>query len=138
MCVILDANLFGKFDEPGNEDMKPLHRWLDNQNGRIVYTNTEKFEEEWKGSKGQNRLNSLRQSGQLKLIRKQEVASRQAALKDELQSDDEHIIALAIEAGAKVLVSSDRALHQDFKNIVGGSIYQTKAHSRLLNKDTCP
>ena len=67
-------------------------------------------------------------------------------------SDDPHIIALAMVANVKVLVvervyddprrpegrGRDSDLQEDFKNIVGGRVYQTKRHSRLLRKDTCP
>lgn len=137
MCIILDANHFGKFDDPQNEDMKPVHRWLNKQYGRIVYSDTRKFRNEW--NKGGIRLlESLRQDGSLKMVARSEVEKVESTLAGKTQSDDEHIIALAIVAAVKVLVSSDRALHQDFKNIVGGSIYQTKSHSRLLKRDTCP
>ena len=84
----------------------------------------------------------LRQSGQLKEIPPQEVEAKENELNriDTIRSDDPHIIALAIIANVKVLVSNDRTLHEDFKNrnLVGGRVYQTKSHSRLLRKDTCP
>lgn len=138
MCIILDANLFGKFDDLRNEDMKPVHRWLNNRNGKIVYSDAEKIQREWKIGRGTQRLTSLRQSGQLKLVSKRDVEERESALRGKIQSDDEHIIALALVARVKVLVSSDQALHRDFKNLVGGRVYQTKSHSHLLTKDTCP
>ena len=138
MCIILDANLFGKFDDLRNEDMKPVHRWLDNRNGKIVYSDTEKLQREWKSGRENHRLTSLRQSGQLKLVSKKDVEERESALRGKIQSDDEHIIALALVARVTVLVSSDQALHQDFKNLVGGRVYQTKSHAHLLTRDTCP
>ena len=138
MCIVLDANLFGNFDDPHNEDMKPVHRWLDNRNGKIVYSDTQKLQREWKSGRGTHRLTSLRQSGQLKLVSKKDVEERESVLRGKIQSDDEHIIALALVARVTVLVSSDQALHQDFKNLVGGSVYQTKSHVHLLARDTCP
>ena len=137
MCVILDANLFGKFDDPHNEDMKPVHRWLSEQYGKVVYSDTVRLRNEWKKG-GSRLLEGLRQDGSLKLVSKGEVEKKERQLEGRIESDDPHIVALALVAGVNVLVSNDRALHQDFKNIVGGKVYQTKSHRRLLTRDTCP
>lgn len=60
-------------------------------------------------------------------------------IKDEIKSDDPHIIALALIAGVKVLVSKDNKLIADFKGHVSrGKVYKTKSHRHLLTKDTCP
>ena len=71
-------------------------------------------------------------------------------LKGKIKSNDEHIIALALIAKVKVLVSyaeyesgrkGDSDLFDDFrdKNLVGGRVYTRKAHARrMLTKDTCP
>ena len=142
MCVILDVNSIGKFNEPTDEDMKPVWNWLERQNGKIAYANTKKFEEEWERGGVTCLIKLLRQSGQLKEIPSQEVEAKEVELNrtGAIRSNDPHIIALAIIANVKVLVSNDRRLHEDFKNrnLVGGSVYQTKSHSRLLRKDTCP
>ena len=47
MCIILDTNTFSRFRDPNDEDMQFVREWLDNRNGKIAYSNTEKFEEEW-------------------------------------------------------------------------------------------
>lgn len=137
MCIILDANLFSTFDDPNNEDMKPVHRWLDKQNGKIVYSDTQRLRDEWERG-GSRLLERLRQAGSLKLVSETEVEKVERSLEGTIESDDEHIVALAIVAEVNVLVSNDRALHQDFKSIVGGKVYQAKSHSRLLRRDTCP
>ena len=137
MCIILDANLFGNFDDPRNENMKPLHRWLGNHYGKIVYSDTPKLQDEWSRA-GSRLLERLRQDGSLKLVASAEVEEMECRLEGQTRSDDEHIVALALVANVRVLVSNDRALHQDFKNIVGGQVYQTKSHARLLRRDTCP
>jgi hypothetical protein len=60
-------------------------------------------------------------------------------LKGKITSDDEHIIALALVAKVKVLVSDDIKLIRDFKDhITQGKVYRTKKHTHLLKKDTCP
>ena len=47
MCIVVDANMFGAFKDPANEDMKPVWNWLQKENSKIAYSNTKKFEEEW-------------------------------------------------------------------------------------------
>ena len=142
MCVILDTNTFGKFKNPADEDMAPVWNWLDNRNGKIVYSNTKKFEDEWERGGMIHLRDQMMRAGQLKLV-SEDVQEKADELKGEIVSNDEHIIALAIIAGVKVLVSyreGDRDLFTDFKNreLVGGKVYTRKTHTRMLTKDTCP
>ena len=142
MCIVMDTNMFGAFRDPTNENMVPVWNWLQKKNGKIAYSNTQKFEAEWERGGVTDLIKLLRQSGQLKEIPSQEVEAKENELNltGVIRSDDPHIIALAIVADVKVLVSNDRRLHEDFKNrdLVGGSVYQTKSHPRLLRKDMCP
>ena len=48
MCIVLDANFFGSFDNPDNEEMVPVRRWLWGQNGKIVYADAPRVRREWK------------------------------------------------------------------------------------------
>ncbi len=143
MCVILDTNTFGKFKNPADEDMAPVWKWLDNRNGKIVYANTEKFEDEWEKGGMSHLRDQMRRAGQLKLV-SEGVQEKADELKGKTASNDEHIIALAIIARVKVLISyreGDRDLFDDFKdkNLVGGRVYTREAHARrMLKKDTCP
>ena len=69
--------------------------------------------------------------------------------RDELRSNDSHIIALAQASGARLLFSNDKALHKDFKNsdIINnprGKIYSTMEDQsftedkrRLLEQHHC-
>ena len=140
MCVILDANMFGEFKDQSNEDMQPVWNWLENKNGKIAYTNTRKFDEEWERGGVTDLIKILKQAEKLKEVPAPDVQQKENELIGKIASDDPHIIALAIVADVKVLVSSDQTLHQDFKNrnLVGGKVYQNKKHARLLTKDTCP
>lgn len=144
MCIIVDTNTFHKFREPDDEDMEPVWTWLEKRDGKIAYADTEKLEAEWDKGGMQNLRNRLRRSGQLKVVSSEDVQEKADELKGEIESDDEHIIALAIVARVKVLVSyreGDRDLFDDFrdKNLVGGTVYTRKAHAqRMLRKDTCP
>ena len=143
MCVILDANTFHKFKNLADEDMEPVWKWLDSKNGKIVYSNTEKFVDEWERGGMSHLRDQMMRAGQLKLV-SEGVQEKADELEGEIASNDEHIIALAIVSGVKVLVSyreGDSDLFTDFKNrqLVGGKVYTRKAHARrMLTKDTCP
>lgn len=139
MCVILDANGLGQYKDPSNTQMQPVRDWL-RRSGKIVYSDTDKVREEWTKGGGHNLRRELQRRNRLKLVSIQEVRQKENELKGQIESDDEHIIALAMVANVKVLVSNDKKLHQDFKNrnLVGGKIYQTARHKHLLTRDTCP
>lgn len=142
MCVILDTNTFGKFKDLADEDMAPVWKWLDNRNGKIVYANTKKFEDEWERGGMSHLRDQMMRAGQLKLV-SEGVEEKADELRGKITSNDEHIIALALIADVKVLVSyreGDSDLFTDFKNreFVGGKVYTRKSHTHLLTKDTCP
>ena len=133
-----------KFKSPDDEDMEPVWTWLEKRDGKIAYADIEKLEEEWDNGGMQNLRNRLRQRGKLKIVSPQDVQEKADELKGKIASNDEHIIALALIARVKVLVSyreGDRDLFDDFrdKNLVGGRVYTRKGHAqRILRKDTCP
>ena len=139
MCVILDTNCIGKFIKGTDEDIKPVRHWVYRKNGKIVYAATEKFKAEWKGSKARDLMRELQRRNKFIEAPVQDVEERENELKKIIKSDDEHIIALALVAEVKVLVSDDNTLIADFKNhVTHGKVYRTKKHTHLLKKDTCP
>ena len=150
MCIIVDTNTFHKFKKPDDEDMEPVWTWLEKRGGKIAYSDTEKLEEEWNRGGMQNLRNRLRRTGKLKIVSPQDVEEKADELKGKIKSDDEHIIALALVARVKILISysdyesgqtGDRDLFDDFrdKRLVGGSVYTREGHARsMLKKDTCP
>ncbi len=144
MCIIVDTNTFHKFREPDDEEMEPVWTWLEKRDGKVAYSDIEKFEEEWNRGGMQHLRNRLRQTGKLKIVSPQDVQEKADELKGRIASNDEHIIALALIANVKVLVSyreGDRDLFDDFRdrNLVGGRVYTRKGHAqRMLRKDTCP
>ncbi len=138
MCLILDADRFSQFLDPGNRDMKPVREWIRKQNGKIVYAPTQKIQKELKWHKPMNkRFSEYRQAGRIKIFDKEKVNKEEAKLTG-LLSNDKHIIALAIVSGVKLLVGGDQNLQADFKRIVRGKIYKNRSHKRLLRRDTCP
>lgn len=141
MCIILDTDAFSKFKNRDDQDMRPVRNWLDNKNGKIVYSNTDKLKREWEKAGMKEQLRNWRQAGNLKLVSRQWAQEKENVLKGKIASDDEHIVALAIIANVKVLVSGgDKNLHKDFKNpeLVDGKVYRQKSHSHLLTENTCP
>ena len=140
MCIILDANMLGKFKKRADEDMGPVWHWLSKEHSKIAYSTTEKFKNEWTKGGGDNILRELERSKKLKSVSHEYVLEIQKELEGKIESNDSHIIALAIVAKAKRLVSSDRDLCADFKNsnLVGGKVYQNKTHAHLLRRYHCP
>ena len=139
MCLILDTNKYGDFLNPKNENMKPVKAWLENRGGKMVYSPTSKMKAELNKSMPEmrKRIDYYIQEGIAIEIDKNRVEKEKEKLTD-LKSDDPHIIALAIVSGAKLLVSSDRKLHKDFKGSkVKGSVYQKKGQIHLLSNAKC-
>ena len=140
MCLILDANEYGDYLNPKNEDMKPVRDWVEKKNGRIAYAPTNQMKKELnRYPKMKARMKQYDKRGKLKIWDKEKVG-RQAKELSNLQSDDPDIIALAQVANVKLLVSSDKKLHKDFTNpkIIGGKVYQNRSHQHLLDQLTCP
>ena len=138
MCLILDTNKYGLFLDPDNEDMKPVRAWVDNKSGKIIYSPVGKMKDELeKSPRMRSRFKEYRSAGKLKTFPIEAVEHKKKRL-PRLRSNDPDIIALAQISGCGLLVSTDRNLHADFKQIVGGNIYQTQQHKHLLKKDLCP
>jgi hypothetical protein len=138
MCLILDTNKYGDFLTPTNRDMEPVRKWMQTGNGKIAYSPTEKMQSELnRHNKMREQFDRYRETDKLKLVPSDKVRRVIDGLRD-LQSDDPDIIALAQVAGIRLLVSGDTNLHADFKQIIGGNIYQTKRHQHLLKRDLCP
>ena len=139
MCIVLDASKFGKFQKRVDENMKPVRDWVLYGNGKIAYSPTKELKREW--DKGAPRLwKRLQRSAKLKLVSKKRVQITQDELEGKILSNDAHIIALAIVAEVKLLVSHDNDLCCDFSNpdLVGGEVYQTKDDQDKLTEVFCP
>ena len=140
MCLILDTNKYGDFLNPDNANMEPVRKWLDGR-GKIAYSPTKKFENELNSLKStiRSRFDIYKKAGKIKLVDESAVQDMQNNL-PKLKSDDPHIIALAIVAKVKLLVSGDKDLHDDFKDhpSIKGKVYQNQKHKKLLTPDLCP
>lgn len=138
MCLILDTNKFSDYLNPNKQDMEPVRRWIREKNGKIVFAHTDQMEKELsKHRKMHTKFHEDRENGRVVLINAKKVEDKKVDL-PELKSNDADIIALALEANVKILVSGDIDLHEDFKSIVRGRVYQNRTHKHLLKRDTCP
>ena len=144
MCLILDASLFNKFNNPKNADMELVRNWHKKKKNKFVYSKTTNLMVELKKYNDMVKyFNELSLSGSIKYINKDEVQIVEDTLRNEkdpskkLKSNDAHIIALALVSKVKLLVAADKPLHKDFKSYVKkGKIYQYKKQRSLLKPCT--
>ena len=139
MCAILDASVcsrvFGGEDRP--KSGKGFFEWIDRGKGRLVIggrLRTELFQnDEFK-----RWATTAVQYGRLKNCDDNLVRRRENTLSN-LNSNDPHIIALAIEGRARLLCTDDKDLMKDFKNRKliqnpRGTVYSVKPESKFNKK----
>ena len=136
MCAILDANAcadgFGKKNRP--ESGKKFFKWINSGKGRLIVggklrrelLQNEQFKE-W--------AEDAIDSGRLRECEDKLVDARESNLRD-IDSNDAHIIALAIESRSRLLCTNDEDLKADFKNkkLIDnprGSVYSTRPRTRF-------
>ena len=73
MCMILDVNRWGDFLNK-KEDMEPVHEWLENSDGKLLYSNHIKFGE--LSLKYKKALVQYRSAGRARMIPKEEVENQ--------------------------------------------------------------
>ena len=152
MCGIVDANVanevFGDERPPAGER---FFEWLESPRGQLVVGG------ELLRELGRNRgfirwLGKAIQYDRARKMADEDIEARTDALRrsDVCKSDDEHVLALAVESGARLLFTNDNLLMDDFRNpdiVPGprGRIYTMgehkdfrPAHKKLLGmKNLC-
>ena len=139
MCVIVDASVAGRvFSVPHELDFVPLWRWLEKEDGKLVYGGrlTEELD---RLPKSKRLLAEMKRGGRaLQFPRRDVDEEEQAVGRLRLcRSNDPHVIALARVSGARVLCTNDRTLESDFTNLrlvssPKGKIYKNASHARVL------
>lgn len=140
MCAIVDNNVANEvFGSRPPEAGKRFRHWLSDRNGRLVVGG--KLLEELKGNGGFREWfqeNGL--SGRLRQVKRSQVEAEERRIRkvNLCQSDDEHVVALALVSGARLLYTNDAALIKDFKNrqIVAnpnGKIYTTARSNKFTS-----
>ena len=136
--------MYGRFIKSKNsKDMKPIWTWLLSNRGKWAFAPTKKLKKEWKDFPNKRGVEELQRKGAIKIIPSDNVEKKERELKGKIKSNDEHYIALAMVSEAKLLLSGDKKLGDDFENpdFVGGKVYNRYTLARakkLLTPDTCP
>ena len=151
MCAIVDANVanevFGPDRPPAGQH---FFEWLDSPRGSLVIGGRLR-EELSQDSRFLRWIKTAIAYGRARSIDDDEVDERAAELRQlaVCSSDDEHVLALALVSGARLLYTNDRQLIRDFKDqeIVSdprGKIYTTDrsgeitaTHKRLVARHLC-
>ena len=146
MCAIVDANVahqvFGEDRPPAG---MRFFDWLESSRGQLVVGGKLRVEL-GRDERFVRWLKSALRYGRARSVADEEVENRASELRSDgvCTSDDEHVLALAMVSGARLLYTNDAALISDFKNrtIVAtprGKVYTTAendsvtdAHLRLL------
>lgn len=138
MCLIVDANrahvLFG---QPDSEDAVPIWEWL-KKKGILVYGG-QLASELGRHDQARRLLLQLRRAGRAVLEDEEAVKLEESRVHatGECSSNDQHVVALALVSGARVLYTEDQALMDDFRNprLVKpkGRIYRRAEHRKLLS-----
>lgn len=136
MCAIVDANVahqvFGEDRPPAGER---FFDWLSGRRGQLVVGG--RLREEL-GRNASKWLKTASLYGRVRSVIDEDVNGRAEALRRNniCTSNDEHVIALALVSGTRLLYTNDKALIEDFKNrdiVAGprGKIYTTARNDRF-------
>ena len=141
MCIILDANCFSEYVN-NKPDMEPVKTWVEKEGGKIVFSEEEQIKKEMKHHKGMFKLlNTYKNIGKVKMLPKNEIEVAIKKLNNEegLKSNDKHLLALAKVGSITLIVTRDKYLQEDFKNVVNnGKIYSKAKNKKLLQHVKCP
>lgn len=139
--MIIDANRLGDFlTEPPKPDIEPIRVWL-RRGGTLIYSTGGKFASEV-GRRARARLQEYDRAGRAIQIPHSELADDVDKLRDQIVSDDPHVIALARFSGARVLHTHDKKLMEDFgtKDLIDGprgTVYSSVRNADLLTDSLC-
>lgn len=148
MCVVIDANKAGDFCNQSRPYLRTLLRWV-NAGGRVA-SGGHLERELFKVHSMKGLLLEWSRSGRLVRVPSARVSAREATLRPVCRSDDPHVLAVAIEAKASIVVTEDKDLITDLRDrsLVGQRrrIYKENSaspnrvdrHAALLARSDCP
>ena len=143
MCIIIDANKMGSFlTDPPDDTTAPIHDWLETKGGKIVYSTGGKFAAEI-GRRARDRLGIYARSGKAILVDAGRLQADESRLAPRIESNDPHMLALALASQARLLYTDDADLIKDFKNKrfidnPRGKVYRRGRQAKtLLTKSSC-
>ena len=138
MCLIVDNNLAADFFCGSVPDLLPLKQAVVDSACCLFYGGHLR-REYLRSPKVMRMLRQLDQAGRAKAVPDATVDARMKLVAPQCVSDDPHIIALALESGARLLCSLDKDLHTDFTNpklinAPRGNVYQNANHEHLVRR----
>ena len=148
MCVVIDANKAADFCKQERPYLVALLKWV-NSGGRIASGGRLEIEL-YKVQKMKGLLVEWMRSGKLIRVSSERITEREASVRNQCVSNDPHVVALAIESRANIIVTEDGNLIKDLKNtqLMGAKrkIYKEDSanpdhihrHRALLQRSDCP
>lgn len=148
MCIIIDANKAADFCKQEKPYLNVLLRWI--ATGGRVASGGHLERELFKVHSMKALLLEWSRSGKLIRVPQERVAAREALVRSQCRSDDPHVVALAIETSASIVVTEDKNLIIDLRDrsLVGRRrrIYKENSaspsrvdrHTALLQRSDCP
>ena len=117
MCAIVDTNVISEVMSGKTEAGIKFKDWLENRKGRLV-VGGKLLEELLKDNNFKLWFMEMRRSDVVEQIKKELIRIRQINLdrRNDLKSNDSHVLALAIVSGARLLYTNDGDLKKDFSN----------------------
>ena len=87
MCIIIDANVLGKFlADPPDDDAAPVQAWLLKRKGKLVYSTGGKFAREIVGKARQRLLDYVRAGLAVEEVRRERLLEEEQGLADDIKS----------------------------------------------------
>ncbi len=135
MCIIIDANTSPHFKGKTPEAQFVVNWIID---GKGTLETGGRNLDEIRACPLRNLLQQFLLAGRVRLYRHQDVIQYQRGLdQTKMESDDPHILALALVSGCRLLFSHDKNLHKDFtgKHFLSprGKVFQDlDKHKKLL------
>ena len=145
MCIVVDTNVIPSVFNPQSADhqeFQPVFAWIAHGRGKMVYGGTKYIEELNKFTKYNSLLAELRRIRKIVLVDKASVDSIQEEVSQKIKHkdfNDQHIIAIVIVSGCKLVCSNDKKSYPFVKKkslYPNGAqrpkIYSSRRHTNLL------
>ena len=141
MCAIVDNDVRHEVFSPDSQTKAGKHflNWLDEGNGRLV-VGGKLWRELSEYGHFQKWFQVAITSSRAFRFKDDEVDASESEIRSKqiCQSNDEHVLALALVSGARLLFTNDRNLQQDFGNREIISSPRGKVYTTVRHKDIRP
>ena len=146
MHLVIDTCCIARVFDPKNaehDDFEPVLEWISTGTGRMIYGGA-KYKTELQGARRYLRLITvLEQKGRVLVLSDSEIDTIAADLKleaPESRFDDEHLVAIVVVSGCRIVCTNDRKAipyikRRDFYSKRGAhppKIYSRKRHRSLF------